>query len=91
MFYFKKIISFFILIFKLILGIFSAMAYTRILEYLGGLVIWSVKGFKTSLKEEINADYQDGEPYYKKFLTPYFIGFLVYLILFFIVGIIITT
>ena len=69
---------------------FSAITYSPIFKYLGGMAIWGGKGFKTSLKDEINSTYQDGLPYYRKFLTPYFIGFIIYLIIFFIIGIIIS-
>ena len=88
--YFKKVIAIFISVLKLIIELLSIIFYNLLFEYTGGFVIWCIKGFKTSLKEEINNDYESGQPYYKKFMTPHFIGFLVFLIFLFIIGILIT-
>jgi len=88
--YLKKIISFLTSTLKLVIDLLSLIFHNYLLEYLGGFIIWCLKGFKTSLKDEINNDYEHGLPYYKKLLTPHFIGFIVCLILLFIVGIIIT-
>ena len=91
MIYFKKIFSFIFLTLKQIIDLFSMLFYSRMVTYLGGMVIWCFKGFKTSFIDETNIEYEEGEPYFRKFLTSHFIGWIVYLILFFIVGYLITS
>lgn len=63
------------------------IAYSRLSCYVGGVIIWSIKGFRTNLKDEIaNDEYNWNEPYYKRFKTPSFVGFLAIIIMIMIIG-----
>lgn len=86
----KKTNSFLVWIGQFISSLVAILFYSRFVNSLGGFIIWSFKGFKTSLKDEINDDEYDWkQPYYKRFLTPSFIGFVGYIFIFIIVGVLI--
>jgi hypothetical protein len=70
----KKIKQILISFFRLVIEFILILFYSRLLEYIGGAIIWILKGFKTSFKDEINNCYEDNNSCYKKMTTSHFIG-----------------
>lgn len=62
------------------------MSHSYLSCLIGGFAIWAFRGFKTKLKEEIATEYSYEEPFYKRFIKPQFIGFVLICLMLFALG-----